>query len=63
MAKVIISITDAARGLSVECKVVPEEKDSDIARKVAATVGYGLAGHVNEKIRNAIKAKGKTHVH
>ena len=63
MAKVVINITDAPRGISVECKVVPDEKDSELTQKVAATVGYGLAGHVNEKIRHAIQKKGKSNVH
>ncbi|KNC89927.1 hypothetical protein [Trabulsiella odontotermitis] len=63
MAKVVITLTDVGRGLDVQCRVEPEEKDSERVQFVAAAVGYGLAGHVNQKIIDAIKNKGKTNVH
>ncbi|HCG2926644.1 TPA: hypothetical protein NJV01_003349 [Escherichia coli] len=65
MAKVIITLTDVGRGLDVQCRVEPEENDSDRLHSVAAAVGFGLAGHVNEKIRKALTKtkKGKSNVH
>lgn len=63
MAKVVITLTDTGRGLDVQCRVEPEEKDSGRVQMVAAAVGYGLAGHVNQKIRDAIAKKEKTNVH
>jgi hypothetical protein len=65
MAKVIITLSDVERGLDVQCRVEPGENDSERLRAVAAAVGYGLAGHVNEKIRNALikTKKGKSNVH
>lgn len=65
MAKVIITLTEKPRGLDVQCRVESADGDSERVRKVAAAVGLGLAGHVNEKIRAAIKntKKGKNNVH
>lgn len=63
MAKVVITLTDYGRGLDVQCRVESEEKDSERVQMVAAAVGYGLAGHVNQKIRDAIAKKGKSNVH
>ncbi|MCR9031263.1 hypothetical protein [Citrobacter amalonaticus] len=63
MAKVVITMTDTGRGLDVQCRVEPEEKDSERVQMVAAAVGYGLAGHVNQKIRDAIAKKEKINVH
>lgn len=65
MAKVIISLNDTPRGLDVQCRVEAEATDSDRIQSVAAAVGFGLAGHVNEKIRKALTKtnKGKSNVH
>ncbi|RNM05837.1 hypothetical protein [Dickeya undicola] len=65
MAKVVISITQEVKGFAVECKVEPEKGDSSMAQVIAVAVGAGLAGHVNEKVRNAIEKvkKEKKHVH
>lgn len=65
MAKVIITLTDVGKGLDVQCRVEPDSNDSDRLKAVAAAVGYGLAGHVNEKIRNALvkNQKEKNNVH
>ncbi|SLM63987.1 MULTISPECIES: hypothetical protein [Dickeya] len=65
MAKVVISITPKARGIDVQCKVELEKDDSSMARVIAVAVGAGLAGHVNEKVRNAIEKvkKEKKHAH
>lgn len=65
MAKVIVTLTDTPRGLKTECRVEPEATDSDRIQSVAAAVGFGLAGHVNEKIRKVLSKtnKGKSNVH
>lgn len=65
MAKVILTLTDVGKGLDVQCRVEPEDTDSDRLHTVAAAVGFGLAGHVNEKIRQALTKtnKGKSNVH
>ncbi|MBG6246729.1 hypothetical protein CS369_22120 [Candidatus Symbiopectobacterium sp. 'North America'] len=67
MAKVVITITDKARGIDVQCQIEPENGDSGLAQTVAIAVGAGLAGHVNEKVLKAIHSanikRGKTHVH
>ncbi|HAF1675215.1 TPA: hypothetical protein G8K91_000352 [Salmonella enterica] len=65
MAKVIITLKDLGKGLDVQCRVEPDSNDSDRLQAVAAAVGYGLAGHVNEKIRNALNktSKEKKNVH
>ncbi|SEL25464.1 hypothetical protein SAMN04487787_108133 [Kosakonia sacchari] len=65
MAKVIITLTDVGKGLDVRCRVEPDSNDSDRLQAVAAAVGYGLAGHVHDKVRNALTKtrKGKKNVH
>lgn len=65
MAKVIITLTDVGKGLDVQCRVEPDSNDSDRLQAVAAAVGYGLAGHVHDKVRNALikNSKGKKNVH
>lgn len=65
MAKVIITLTDDPRGLDVQCRVESTDGDSERVLKVATAVSLGLAGHVNEKIRAAIKntQKGNNNVH
>ncbi len=65
MAKVVITITDKARGIDVQCQIEPENGDSGLAQTVAIAVGAGLAGHVNEKVLKAIHSakKGKVNVH
>ncbi|BCL49837.1 MULTISPECIES: hypothetical protein [Citrobacter] len=62
MARIVITFTDMGRGLDVQCRVEPEEKDTERVQMVAASVGYGLAGHVNQKVIDAIKKKGKSYV-
>lgn len=63
MAKIIINIETAQRGLSVDCQVVPSDKDTSLVQHLASLVAAGLAVHVNEKIRNAITNKEKSNVH
>lgn len=63
MAKIVINIETAARGLSVDCQVVPADNDTQMVQRLAALIAAGLAGHVNEKIRNALTKKEENHVH
>ncbi|OWS76327.1 hypothetical protein CBW22_07655 [Pantoea sp. VS1] len=63
MAKIIINIETAARGLSVDCQVSPADSDTQLVQHLAALVAAGLAVHVNEKIRNALTKKEKNNVH
>ena len=63
MAKIVINIETAARGLSVDCQVVPADKDTQLVQHLAVQVAAGLAGHVNEKIRNALNSKEKRNAH
>ncbi|WOA52526.1 hypothetical protein [Dickeya solani] len=65
MAKVVISITKRARGIDVQCNPEHENGDSNLVKVIAMAVAAGLAGHVNEKVRNAIEKvkKEKKHVH
>lgn len=63
--KVVITLTDSPRGLSVQCRVEPGENDSERLHAVAKAVGAGLAGVVNERVRKALTKtkKGKANVH
>lgn len=66
MAKIIITLTEGARGLGCGCRVENEDGDSTALAKIASDVGFGLAGHVSEKVRKAIinrKKEGKNNVH
>ncbi|MCI4187171.1 hypothetical protein MRO89_14550 [Dickeya dianthicola] len=65
MAKVVISISsDGVGGVGVRCKPEHEKGDSNLVKIIAMAVAAGLAGHVSEKVRNAInKSKEKKHVH
>jgi len=66
MAKIIITLTEGARGVGCGCHIEAEGGDSTLLTKIASTVGFGLAGHVSEKVRNAIinrKKEGKNNVH
>lgn len=66
MAKVVISISsDDAGGVGVRCQPEHEKGDSNLVKIIAMAVAAGLAGHVNEKVRNAIEKvkKEKKHVH
>ena len=64
MAKIVISIETAQRGLSVSCQVEPSDDDTQLVQHLAAIVAAGLAGHVNGKIRNALdNRKEESNVH
>ncbi|MBN3174856.1 hypothetical protein H4F69_15010 [Pectobacterium brasiliense] len=67
MAKVIVYFHDRPNGLAVDCKVVPESGDSELAQRAAETVAAGLAGHVMAKVNDVVKKsksrKGKANVH
>ncbi|MBN3237698.1 hypothetical protein H5A46_10135 [Pectobacterium versatile] len=67
MAKVIVYFHDRPNGLAVDCKVVPEPGDSELAQRAAEKVGAGLAGHVLAKVNDVVKKsksrKGKINVH
>lgn len=65
MAKIVIYVRDHSRGLSVDCRVVGEDGDSDLAQRVAAKTANGLAGHVSVKVKDAVtkSRKGKMNVH
>ncbi|KGA31983.1 hypothetical protein [Pectobacterium odoriferum] len=67
MAKVIVYFHDRPHGLAVDCKVVPEPGDSELAQRAAEKVGAGLAGHVLAKVNDVVKKsksrKGKVNVH
>ncbi|WP_437616052.1 hypothetical protein [Erwinia sp. V71] len=63
MAKIVISLESTKRGLSVNCNVEPGEKDNEQVQHLAAVVAAGLAGHVNQKIIDAINKKAKKNVH
>ncbi|MEQ9868571.1 hypothetical protein ABRP77_04625 [Pectobacterium odoriferum] len=67
MAKVIVYFHDRPNGLAVDCKVVPESGDSELAQRAAEKVGAGLVGHVLAKVEAVVKKsksrKGKVNVH
>ncbi|MGC8341817.1 hypothetical protein [Pantoea stewartii] len=63
MAKIVIDLEAAPRGLSVGCSIEPAEKDTKLIQHLAAVIAAGLAGHVNEKIRKAINDKEANNVH
>lgn len=63
MAKIVISIETAKRGLSVSCQVEPAENDTPLVQHLAALVAAGLAGHVNGKIHNALTKQEEKNAH
>ncbi|MGK3122879.1 hypothetical protein ACCY16_01990 [Candidatus Pantoea formicae] len=63
MAKVVITVTELGRGIDVQCRLEPEEKDSGDVQKVASAVAVGIAGTVTNIIRNSLKSKGKRNAH
>ncbi|AMO79745.1 hypothetical protein [Obesumbacterium proteus] len=66
MAKIIITLTENASRVGCGCRIEAEDGDSTLLTKIASTVGFGLAGHVSEKVRKAIinrKKEGKNNVH
>ncbi|MEQ9889053.1 hypothetical protein ABRP55_21265 [Pectobacterium zantedeschiae] len=67
MAKVVVYLRNRPHGLAVNCQVEAEDGDSELARRVAESVGAGLAGHVLAKIESVVKKsksrKGKVNVH
>lgn len=66
MAKIIITLTESARGVGCGCRIEAEDGDSKLITKLTSSVGFGLAGHVSEKVRKTLvnrRKEGKKNVH
>lgn len=65
MAKIIITLTETTRGFGCGCEIESEDGDSEKLARIASAVGFGLAGHVTEKVHKAVinRKEGKKNVH